>query len=306
MSHGIMFHHFHSDSHSLRPGSISADDFDNMLDFIESRFRIVEPGEFLGDLEHLLQSAGSVVLTFDDGLLSQMDVAVPILRKRRYKAVFSVYSSIFSGHPDPLEIFASFREEAFPDFLSFWSQFQREALGDIVSDSDWVSFGFSSDYLSEFPFYSREERRFRFLRDEILGRERYFEVMWSMVQTDSFFDIEGYKSRLWMGASHLSELVADGHAVGLHSHSHPTRIDKMPKEVQALEYQQNFDWISENLGVEPNFVAHPCGRYSDETLEILGALGVTIGFCSSMRGGGSLLEVPREDHANILREMRGL
>ena len=301
-----MFHHFHSESHSPRPGSISADDFDNMLDFIESRFRIVEPGEFVRDIEHSSQSAGSVVLTFDDALLSQIDVAAPILRTRGYTAVFSVYSSVFSGHPDPLEIFASFREEAFPDFLSFWSQFQCVALGDIVSESDWVRFGFSSDYLSEFPFYSREEKKFRFARDEILGRERYFDVMWSLVERDPFFDLEGLKSRLWMDASHLSELVAEGHAVGLHSHSHPTRIDEMPKDVQALEYQQNYDWISGNLGVEPNFVAHPCGRYSDETLEILRALGVTAGFCSSMRGGWSSLEVPREDHANILREMRAL
>ena len=300
-----MFHHFHSEFHSPRPGSISADEFDNMLDFIERRFKIVELEEFIGDSESSGMSAGSVVLTFDDALLSQIDVAVPILRKRGYRAVFFVYSSVFSGHPDPLEIFAAFRAEVFPDFLSFWSSFQREALGEFVSERDWFDFGFSPNYLSEFPFYSREERKFRFLRDELLGRERYFDIMWSMVESDSYFDLESCKSRLWMDVSHLSELVADGHAVGLHSHSHPTKIDKMSRAAQTIEYQQNFDWIVENVGVQPSAVAHPCGRYSAETLEILRALGVNIGFRSSMSGGGnSPLEVPREDHANILREMR--
>ena len=306
MAHGIMFHHFHSEFHAPRPGSISGEDFEQMLDFLASEFRIVGPEEFarLSDAER--RSDRVVVLTFDDALLSQVDVAAPILRERGYGAVFSVYSSVFGGQPDPLEVFASFRAEAFPDFSSFWDAFEREARRKESLGQLQFPRHYPEDYLSDFPFYTAEERRFRYLRDEILGPLRYKELMWSMIEAHSLFDVTELEHRLWMNQSHLSQLLSEGHSIGLHSHSHPTRLDELSLEDQAREYKLNFDWIAENLGVKPIFVAHPCGRYSMDTLEILDTLGVKIGFRSTMTEGmkGSLLEIPREDHANVILQMR--
>ena len=42
-------------------------------------------------------------MTFDDGIKSQFDVAVPILNKFKVKAFF-IYSSILTNKPDNLEI----------------------------------------------------------------------------------------------------------------------------------------------------------------------------------------------------------
>ena len=301
-----MFHHFHSEFHPPRPGSISGKDFEEMLDFLDSEFRIAEPEEFSRLSEAERRSGRVVVLTFDDALLSQVDVAGPILRERGYRAVFSIHSSVFGGKPDPLEIFASFRAEAFPDFSTFWHEFELEARRGRLSSQPEFPLYYPEDYLSDFPFYTPEERKFRYLRDEVLGPSRYTDVMWGMVEGHSSFDVEEVKHRLWMKHSHLSQLLAEGHSVGLHSHSHPTRLDELAPEDQAREYTLNFDWIVENLGVRPLFVAHPCGRYSTDTLEILDNLGVKIGFRSTMTGGvrGSSLEIPREDHANVLLQMR--
>lgn len=301
-----MFHHFHSELHPTRPGSLSGQEFADMLDFLEQEFYIVSPDEFAHFSERDRFSKPAVVLTFDDALLSQVDVASPILRERGYAGIFSVYSSAFGSHPDPIEIFASFRAEAFSDFSSFLQEFEVEVLRREFLDDRELQSHFPDDYLSDFPFYTAEERRFRFLRDETLGPSRYFDVMWSMIESNSSFDVEEVKGRLWMKPSHLMHLMSEGHSVGLHSHSHPTRLDQLSRDVQMQEYRQNFDWILANVGVEPQFVAHPCGRYSTDTLEILANLGVKIGFRSSMTGksGVSRLEVPREDHANVLQLMR--
>jgi hypothetical protein len=53
-------------------------------------------------------------------------------------------------------------------------------------------------------------------------------------------------------------------------------------------------------------MSHPCGNYSGETLAILAGMGIKKGFRSNMAVDGirSALEVPREDHANVLAEMR--
>ena len=44
-------------------------------------------------------------LTFDDAVKSQIDIALPILEQFKIKSFFFVYSSIFDGKPDNLELF---------------------------------------------------------------------------------------------------------------------------------------------------------------------------------------------------------
>ena len=52
-------------------------------------------------------------------------------------------------------------------------------------------------------------------------------------------------------------------------------------------------------------MSHPCGNYDVDTIEILTNMGIKIGFNRNMSldNGKSLLEIPREDHANIYAEM---
>ena len=51
--------------------------------------------------------------------------------------------------------------------------------------------------------------------------------------------------------------------VGLHSHTHPTTIDKMSLNEQKIEYTKNRDILSKFLQInksEIQFMSHPCGR----------------------------------------------
>ena len=52
-------------------------------------------------------------------------------------------------------------------------------------------------------------------------------------------------------------------------------------------------------------MSHPCGDYNADTLSILSKMNIKIGFRSNMSVKNILssLEIPREDHANVLREM---
>lgn len=56
---------------------------------------------------------------------------------------------------------------------------------------------------------------------------------------------------------------------------------------------------------ELDCMSHPCGDYNNDTLLALKGLGIKIGFRSNMRNGAaqSALEIPREDHANVYKEM---
>jgi len=60
------------------------------------------------------------------------------------------------------------------------------------------------------------------------------------------------------------------------------------------------------LSTEQIAMSHPCGNYNDDTLRILKRFGIRIGFRSnnSVTHINTCLEVPRNDHANIYREMK--
>jgi peptidoglycan/xylan/chitin deacetylase (PgdA/CDA1 family) len=86
----------------------------------------------------------------------------------------------------------------------------------------------------------------------------------------------------------------------MHSHTHPTKMEYLSAAEQRREYGTNHDLLAALLGTRPTTVSHPCNSYSAETLRILADLGVRLGFRADVaRPVASMLELPREDHANL-------
>lgn len=304
MAHGVMFHHFHSESHAPKPGSIDAVGFRRLVRHLQESFNLLPAEVFLDKALSKSLDPDDVVLTFDDALKSQVDVALPVLEEMSLTAVFNVYSSVFSGEPDPLEIYADFRAIAFDSFSGFWQDFRATSLAQFPGETARLGSEYPPDYLSNFSFYSVEERQFRFLRDTLLGPSLYRVVMDEMIARSSY-DLSSRIGLLWMNKVELSRIAEGGHTVGLHSHTHPTRMSTLSTEDQKREYALNFQWIVSELGVTPTVVAHPCGDYSKETLEILESLGIRVGFRSSLTPGlyDSTQEIPRQDHAVLMKEL---
>ena len=81
-THAVMFHHFHDERHPASQGSLSASQFELMLDWLAARYRLLSAQEYLYKLQHRTLAATDICLTFDDALLCQSDIAAPILKKR--------------------------------------------------------------------------------------------------------------------------------------------------------------------------------------------------------------------------------
>ena len=123
--------------------------------------------------------------------------------------------------------------------------------------------------------------------------------------TQNNFDANAAKKDLWMSEEDLVITSSKGHLIGLHSYSHPTQMSKLSKVEQELEYKKNYDHLTSLIGIPIKVMSHPCGDYNETTLEILKSMGIDIGFRSSMslKDIHSPLEIPREDHANVFKEM---
>lgn len=301
-----MFHHFHGEGHPTGQGSLAQDDFEAILDWIAQRSVILPARDYLERLVAGRLKAEEVCLTFDDGLLCQIDIAEPVLRRRGLEAFFFVYSSPFKGTPDFLEVFRYFRSTCFSTIDHFYEKFFARSLASYPDRYRTLLAEFDPDrYLNAFPFYSGNDKWFRYLRDVGFGKKVYEELMLALMEERSF-RAEEVLARLWMNDHHLRALQARGHIIGLHSFSHPTVMHVLSRGQQEEEYGMNARHLLEVLGDEPVAMSHPCGNYSQETLALLRNKGVLIGFRSNMgvRSIRSNLEVPREDHANIMAEIK--
>lgn len=306
-THSIMFHHFHDENHLPAQGSLSAEDFQEMLEWLASRYRILDAGQYIAGLEANCLEPTDICLSFDDALLCQFDVAVPVMDRLGIRAFFFVYSSVFGGEPEPLEIFRLFRTSSFDNVDAFYGKFfdtvrEQGRENYLSARSNFEKL----DYLASFPFYTENDKWFRYLRDQVLGDTAYKEIMLGLMQKEAF-NVEEASKLLWMTEENLRQLHNSGHVIGLHSYSHPTQMSRLSRKQQEHEYGRNMQHLEEVLGTgEVLSMSHPCGDYNSDTLDVLSQLGIKIGFRSSLSRTEirSSLEVPREDHANIYRKMK--
>jgi len=307
MTHSIMFHHFHNEHHLPAQGSLGAGDFGEMLDWLAQRHTILSASDYLKKFESGSLNSDEICLSFDDALLCQWDIAVPVLQERKIQAFFFVYSSVFTEKPDSLEIFRYFRTTSFKSLENFYDQFFEEVRAEDVSKYWNAQETYKNiDYLAAFPFYTKSDKWFRYLRDQVLCAQYYNNLILKFMDAKNF-NANKASEKLWISENNLKALHKEGHMVGLHSVTHPTQMSKLSREDQELEYSKNMYHLESVLGRGSVVsMAHPCGDYNQDTLSILNDMGIRIGFRSSMsiKEIKSSLEVPRDDHANIFREMQ--
>ena len=235
--HGIMFHHFHDNKiHQKSQGSIDKDNFLKMINFI-GRNNILDADIFFEKFKNNKLKENEVCLTFDDAIKCQIDVALPLLEELKIKSFFFVYTSLFEGKPDNLEFFRYFRMNYFENIDEFYDNFYK------TLDKDLKSF-FSKnrneikEIKIKFPIYSIEDIKFRLVRDIFLTKAQYEETMFLMFK-DKKFNYKDFSKNLFFQKSDLQTLDNLGHLISLHSHNHPTLLEKLSYDEQKHEYEKN-------------------------------------------------------------------
>ena len=129
------------------------------------------------------------------------------------------------------------------------------------------------------------------------------------------FKYKQFYSKLFFSEKDLKNLNKLGHLIGLHSHSHPTLMEKLSYFEQEKEYQKCASIISKIIRKSGDIIkcmSHPSGSYNEDTLQILKKLGIELGFKQTMtiekekgmkKINNSILEIARQDHADIIKRM---
>jgi peptidoglycan/xylan/chitin deacetylase (PgdA/CDA1 family) len=300
-----MFHHFHGGGHRAGQGTLSGADFARMIDFI-GRDRLLDASEWLERALGDRLEAGDLCLTFDDNLLSQYEVALPVLEKTGLTAFWFISTCTLQGHVSRTTLYQRFIQASFESVDCFYHAFfselagspLRETIEEALQDFDPES------YLAEFSFYTPADRRFRFVRDRVLGPQLYRRLMDRLIRSRGH-ELRSLTEGLWLEDAHILRLHELGHVIGLHSHTHPTRLAELSRRAQLREYAANQAYLANLLGTSPVSMSHPCNSYNETTLAILHDLGVRIGFRSNgSPAAHSPLEFPRQDCTHLMRAMQ--
>ena len=311
--HGIMFHHFHDNKkHPRSQGSINKEEFNKIINFI-GRKNILDAGIFFEKFKSNKLKEREVCITFDHGMKCQIDIAVPVLEDHKIKSFFFPHTSIFEEKLD-LEVFRYFRTNYFENINEFYKYFYE------TIDQNFSTFFKNhtkeiNEMKKKFPFYSYEDIKFRLVRDKILTENSYKKIMTLMI-SEKKINQQELHNKINFKKDDLINVNNLGHLIGLHTHSHPTLLEKLSYEEQKKEYEKNLSIISNILDKaksEFRYMSHPSGSYNDDTLKILKELGVELGFKQIMsietqkgmkKINNSSLEIAREDHINILKNIK--
>lgn len=305
-----MFHRFHRQgSSSSGQGSLTEIEFEKILDFvgIES---ILAPDEWLSRLENDQLNSNDLCLTFDDGLRSQYEVALPVLEKYNLKAFWFVCSAMLQGEVDWSEMYGYIGANHFVSMKEFYNVFFSKCKDEVTKKWEENEFEkYTKEMHSAFPFYSTSDLKYRYLRNNVLTAQELDQIMDKIIKEQSI-DINQLKAKLWFREPELKDIYAKGHYIGMHSYNHPKNLLALSSTEQLDQYKSNYKHLKRLCHTEIVAMAHPLNSYNEATLKVLEQLGVKCGFRSNMSPpqGSSInandLELAREDATNILGMFR--
>jgi len=305
-----MFHRFCGPQDLGRSSDVVCpDELEEIILFVGPD-RILPPREWMRRLDRRELRPRDICVTFDDGLRSQVEWALPVLERFGIQAFWFVYSCVFEGIPVKSEIYSD-AASRLGGIAALAEEFLRQCPAGLLARLDSAEFAsYSARIQIVAPFYTAHDIQFRFLRN-LPDSKAVFEDVMDAILAGHGVDVGEVAHSLWLTSADLVELTVRDHYIGLHSYDHPYDMASLSRHEQERQYGRNFAHLEAAIGQKPVCVSHPLDSYNHDSLAILNGLGIRCGFrANSMESPGrginpSSLELAREDSANLLSMRKG-
>lgn len=240
------------------------------------------------------------LLTFDDGLTEQFEVAWPILRSRGIPGAFFPCTA-------PLETGKLLHVHRMHALRSVMAD--KDILALMVELSMKIGFEESSRVIGDknlpeapYPYDTPEARTLKSLFNYILpipDRETLSESAFRQVLGDE----HRWAEKLYMRPEMLCELSRHD-CLGTHTHCHRP-LSHLDREGIRREIVQSLDILEKTTGRRPDSLSYPYGNHlavSSEVFEVASDCGIKSGFTTARRPGQILsdrLSLPRFDAEDL-------
>ena len=298
---GLMVHGIHKDDQKpLSQGSITVRNFEKKI--IKLKNRILNAEEWINKSKKNDLNKNDLCITLDDNLRSQVKYGIPILKKYNIKAFFFVYTSVYEKKNYEFEIFRYFYNSKYTSFENFFNDFFNFLIGSNYKNKiNKVNKHILDNYLNKYKFYSKADRHFRYLRDELFNSSEFKKICNKFMKKKKF----NYKSnkifkKIWITKQEIKKISENGHHIGLHSYTHNKNIFKMKYTNQMYQYKKNYNDIKKITGIFPESASYPFNSHNKDSKLILKKLNINHVFLARYKvPAKSSFEINRYDIKEI-------
>jgi peptidoglycan/xylan/chitin deacetylase (PgdA/CDA1 family) len=267
-----------SDNDLFDPGIFSAtgEQFDDQISYLKRQASLVtldEALEFVEGTEKNTARRLRVLITFDDGYLDNYDLAFPVLRSHGVQGVFFLVSgNVGSCHVPWWDLIAHLIRTAQRPRFSL--RYPAELTVDTERD------GFAKTLRDVLRLYKRPEN---------IDSARFIEELREAGKGSD----PANGLRRFLDWTEAREMLAQGMAIGSHTHTHPV-LSQLALNEQRDELAQSRDLLMKRLGVDVTVIAYPVGAttsFTEETRRLARETGYRADF--SFYGGTNSAGVRR-------------
>lgn len=299
----VVFYHYVRDVERTRyPGikALSTSEFASQLDWLASRFRIIDGPEFeRAALGGEPPAEPTALLTFDDGFVDHYVNAYPEMRRRHVGGIFFIAGATLDDPPTLLNVHKT-------HFLL--SALGAERFGALVDGLlTGVDMGAAGERRDGIYRYD-EAPDVRAKR--LLNYELPYDVADRVLDTlfrEHVADPVAFARQLYLSADMIAEMARGGMTFGYHTRSHPV-LSRLSRAQQEAELVDGVERIRSLTGQPSVPFCYPYGfphTYNQDTLDVLAQAGYSIAF-NTLREPAKLpapsrYELPRFDTRDVVR-----
>jgi peptidoglycan/xylan/chitin deacetylase (PgdA/CDA1 family) len=254
----LAYHRVHREPDRLFPAAADARRFDEQLAWIADALDVLPLAEAIDMLRDDRLPPRTACITFDDGYADNVDVALPILQRRRLHATFFVATGFLDG-----------------------GRMWNDTIIESVRRAPGPMLDLEAMALGSLPIASPHERREAI--DRIIGQMKYLPPDVRSAQVDALADRVGASlpDDLMMRSDDVRALHAAGMAIGAHTATHPI-LARLTDAGALAEIRDGRATLESIIGAPVALFAYPNGKPGSDYAPAHVAMVRELGFAAAL------------------------
>ena len=258
-----MYHHIHKDNSKFH--SLHFDKFQKQIKFLKKNYNILTPSEFYKKLDKKIFDNRDCVLTFDDGYISQYNLAYKYLNKLNIKAFyFPITSQI---HNSDLHLVNKVQ------LICNYSKNKQEILNEIkknISGNNLKIFKNNHKKNNKLPssYDDAITSTIKNLLQKLLSSQIRNKIV--NILFKKYIDVRKEHKKFYMSIRQLLQIKKDGNDIGIHTHNHYW-LSSLSKQKQQEEIKKSYNYLLKKKLINKTqwSFCYPFGDYNKDTVKIL-------------------------------------
>ncbi len=263
----IVNYHYIDDEHKYQGGiyPVSPERLSNQLDKLGEKFNFIGEKELVAAIKKKENLPGkNCLITFDDGLRSQYEKAMPILEKKKISAVFYIntlplrYQRSCSVHKIHYLLSKTSPSQLLEKVVSCYEKITGDEFDNIVSKNKEINYKYDTSndtVILKNTLYNYLDRK---LSAQIIDK----------IFNECYGDEKKFCRGLYLDKEQLREISKNKlFSIGLHTESH-INIPSATKDEVRNEISNNYNYLKNDLGIKNiKGISYPFGTIGEEDID---------------------------------------